>query len=143
MGFLDNAIGEQYKKAVKGQFNIAAMELLIERGEDGVSRRELVNLNIMQRLENEFGAENVDVDNDKEQQTYVGEVMKTAKMQAEAYITQTSNHRSFNGWAAKNDIMYVMKWTSNKSKIWLEASEVAGVDTSKVTVESVESIEEA
>ena len=142
MGFLDNAINEQYKKAVKGQFNIAAMELLIEAGEDGCTRRELVNLNIMQRLENEFGAENIDVDNDVAQQTYIGEVMKTSKMQAEAYITQTNNHRRFNGWAAKNDIMYVMKWTANKSKIWLEASEVAGVDTSKIEA-STDEITEA
>ena len=63
-------------------------------------------------------------------------------MQAEAYITQTNNHRSFNGWAAKNDIMYVMKWTANKSKIWLQVSDVAGVDTAKVVSET-EAIEEA
>jgi len=131
MGFLDSAIDAQYKKAVKGQFNIAAMDLLIERGEEGVTRRELLNLNLMQRLEAEFGAENVDVDNNQEQQAFVGEVMKTAKMQTEAFITQTNNHRSFNGWAAKNDINYFMQWTPNKTKIWLVKTDRPGQEPSE------------
>ena len=121
MGFLDTVVAEQSKKAVKGAFNIAAMEFILAEGV--VNRNQLLKLNLTMRLDGEFGAENVDVDNDMAQQKFIGDVMKTAKGQVDAYITNTTNHRSFNGWAKKNGIAYTMVWNTGKTEIKLEANE--------------------
>ena len=142
MGLLSRKIKASKKTAVKGMFNIGAMKAILEADNQTVSREELLELNIVQRLEKKFdfdtagilAIEEDDVDGlsgehleqYNEVSEYIDEVYKTAQDQVNAFITETSNHRSFNGWAKKNDIKYHMTWNTGKTEITLTACEVAG-----------------
>ena len=57
---------------------------------------------------------------------YIDEVFKTASDQTNAFPTNTKNHRSFNGWAAKNEIMLHLTHNADKTEILLTATNVAG-----------------
>jgi len=132
MSFLTKRIKAKSKKVIKGAFNIAAMEMILaaQKDEQIVGRVELLELNLKMRLANEFDFE---IDFESEEQSdevldFIDSVYKTAEQQTDAYITNTTNHRSFNGWAAKNDIMYFMRWNAGKTELTLHVAEEAGVD---------------
>lgn len=135
MSFLDTLVKEEVKSVAKGQFNREAMEFILERGK--VSRSELLILNLEIRLMNEFPDVEIDMDNPTEEMLeFVKGKMNTAKVQTDAFITNTTNHRSFNGWAAKNKIMLFMEWNAGKTEIKLVETDIAGKQPSELTMEA-------
>ena len=162
MGLLSKKIATSKKATIKGEFNIKAMALILENDKP-THRDELLELNIKLRLAKKFDfdfeallSDDVVVDELSEEHlaqynelsAYIDEVYKTSQDQANAFITNTSNHRSFNGWAAIHDIMYVMTWNVGKTEIVLTPSTKAGksdvietivdADVEVVKVEAVE-----
>ena len=144
MGLLSNKIAAKKQKTVKGLFNIKAMELILAANQNGtpVGMAELLTLNIELRLQNKFGdaykpmlAEDLDIDGLSAENLviynnvseYIDEVFKTASDQTNAFPTNTKNHRSFNGWAAKNEIMLHLTANADKTEIVLNVTNVAGL----------------
>ena len=152
MGLLSKKIKASKKRTVKGAFNIKAMDLILASAE-GVDRDTLLELNITMRLNAKFDfdfegylSDEIEVDElsvehlDEYNQVsaYIDEVYKTSSDQVGAYITNTSNHRSFNGWAKKNNLPYYMTWNVGKTVIEIlpiGADGECGVDPNKSEVE--------
>jgi len=152
MNLLSKKIALKKQKTVKGLFNIKAMELILDGQNNGtaVGINDLLELNVTLRLQAKFGedykqflADDLDVDGlsadnldmYNKVSTYIDEVFKTASDQTNAFPTNTKNHRSFNGWASKNNILLHLTHNADKSVITLTAVTVAGVqDAEEVAV---------
>ena len=143
MNILDRKIAAKKTKTVKGLFNIKSMEMILAAQDSGdtVGINDLLKLNVELRLQAKFGddykpflAPDLDVDSMAEDtlgqfnaiSSYIDEVFKTASEQTNAFPTNTKNHRSFNGWAAKNDIMLHLTHNADKTEINLTVTNVAG-----------------
>ena len=120
------------------------MELILSAQDNGesVGINDLLTLNIEMRLQAKFGDDykpflvddlsvdtlsNEHLDMYNKVSDYIDEVFKTASDQTNAYPTNTKNHRSFNGWAAKNNILLHLTHNADKSVISLTPVIIAGV----------------
>lgn len=121
MQVLQDLISKAYstKTQSSNNFNQVVLDLLKEKGR--VSKIELVEINLKQRVADHFSAE-YDESN-KEHFEFVEKKLMTAKRQVDMCLSQSNNKAAFNYWAEQEDIEERIVWNKDKTAVRLKDQE--------------------
>lgn len=92
-------------------FNVKVVELLNSKGT--VSKFDLLELNLKERLKSKFDAEYDE--NNKDHTEFVQKTMKTAKNQTDMCLSNSKNKAAFNFWAEQEGRSERLKWNKEKT----------------------------